>query len=103
MPPQMTNRLGEILVEKGFITAEQLLAAINEQKKCRQRSSSATRIVDLKNQHIRLLTIACADEIQRAHRENQPCFSLHQFPFTYNSSIQFVVANDADYDNQDKR
>ena len=102
MPPQMTHRLGEILVEKGFITPEQLFAAIQEQKKYRQRLICAPRIVDLKKQHAQPLTTACADEILRAHRENQHCFSLHQFSLTHSNPFN-LAANDADYHkNQDQ-
>ena len=92
----MTNRLGEILVHKGFITPEQLFAAIKEQKKYRQRLTCAPRIADLKKQHTKLLTIACADEIQRAHRENQNDFSLHQFCLSHHNPLK-PAANDANY------
>lgn len=96
MAPHMTNRLGEILVEKGFITPEQLYAAIKEQKKHRQRLASAHQVAHLKRQPA-LFTVACADEILRAHRENQHCASPHNFSIICREKINFA-ANDLHYD-----
>lgn len=87
MAPHITNRLGEILVHKGFITPEQLYAAIKEQKKHRQRLALSNSASHLKKQPT-ILTTACADEIQRAHRENQHHCSLHNFPGTRRDNIK---------------
>lgn len=96
MAPHMKHRLGEILLHKGFITQEELYAAIKEQKKHRQRLASTQHLTH-SNQRPSIITVACADEIQRAHRENQHDIPLHNFSITHRETIN-SAANDSEYD-----